>query len=164
MSEHPIAERITDALKSHDYWHETFEHEPVRTSEDAARIRPDYTLEQGAKAIILRVKVPSVGKKFVMLVMPGNQKFDSAKIKLLLHSNDIRFATEDEVETLTDGVKPGGVPPFGNLFGIEVVCDVKLFEHEKIIFNAGRNYSIAMMSADYKKLVEPLIADINVTQ
>ena len=161
MSEHEIAQRIIDILTAKKYWHETFEHEPVRTSEDAAKIRPDYTLKQGAKAIILRVKVPRVGKKFVMLAMPGDQKFDSSKIKLLLKSNDIRFATEEEVEVITDGVKPGGVPPFGNLFNIEVVCDEKLFENEKIIFNAGRNYSIAMMAEDYKTLVKPLVADIN---
>ena len=161
MSEHPIAQIIIDILAEKNSWYETFEHEPVRTSEDAARIRPDYSLEQGAKAIILRVKIPSIGKKFVMLVMPGNQKFDSSKIKLLLKSNNIRFATEDEVNTITNGVKPGGVPPFGNLFDIEVVCDQKLFDNEKIIFNAGRNFSIAMMAVDYRELVSPQIADIN---
>jgi Ala-tRNA(Pro) deacylase len=160
MSEHPIAQRITGLLDQHKCWYETFEHEQVRTSEEAAKLRPNYTLEQGAKAILLRVKVPSVGKKFVMLVLPGSQKFDSAKVKPLLHSNDIRFATEEEVDIITGGVKPGGVPPFGNLFDIEVVCDKKLFESEKIIFNAGRNYSIGMKSEDYKMLVSPLIADI----
>jgi len=107
MSEHPIAKEIVSLLEENNYWHETFEHEPVRTSEEAASLRPNYTLKQGTKAIILRVKVPSVGKKFVMLVMPGDKKFDSAKVKPLLHSNDIRFATEEEVQTITDGVKPG---------------------------------------------------------
>jgi len=160
MSEHPIAKRITDLLDQNNCWYETFEHEPVRTSEEAAKLRPNYTLEQGAKAILLRVKVSGVGKKFVMLVMPGNQKFDSSKVKTLLHSNDIRFATEEEVETITDGVKPGGVPPFGSLFNIEVVCDSELLNYEKIIFNAGRNFSIGMKSEDYKSLVKPQIADI----
>jgi Ala-tRNA(Pro) deacylase len=160
MSEHPIAQQITDILTSENCWFETFEHEPVRTSEEAAGTRPGYTLNQGAKAIILRVKVPSVGKKFVMLILPGSQKFDSSKVKKLLHSNDIRFATEDEVNIITSGVKPGGVPPFGNLFNIEVVCDKKLFDNDKIVFNAGRNFSIAMLAADYQKLVNPLVADI----
>ncbi len=160
VSEHPIAKKITDLLAVHNCWFETFEHEQVRTSEEAARLRPDYTLDQGAKAIILRVKVSGVGKKFVMLVMPGSQKFDSSKVKQLLHSNDIRFATEEEVDAVTDGVKPGGVPPFGNLFNIEVVCDSKLLEADKIIFNAGRNYSIGMKSQDYIMLVKPTTADI----
>lgn len=158
--EHPIHEQITDLLRQHDCWFEEFEHEPVRTSEEAAALRPNYTIQQGAKAIIIRAKIPNEGKKFVMLVMPADQKFDSTKVKQLLRSKDIRFATEDEVEEITKGIKPGGVPPFGNLFGLEVISDESLYQNEKIIFNAGRTSSIGMKSADYKKLVRPKIVDI----
>ncbi len=158
--EHPIHQQITDLLKQHGYWFEEFMHEAVRTSEEAAKTRPGYTLEQGAKALIVRAKVPNVGKKFVMLVMSAHQKFDSTKARQTLHSKDLRFATEDEVIELTGGVKPGGVPPFGNLFGLEVVCDPTLFHYEKIVFNAGRTSSIAMHSADYKTLVQPKIAPL----
>jgi prolyl-tRNA editing enzyme YbaK/EbsC (Cys-tRNA(Pro) deacylase) len=160
MEKHPIAQQIIDLLKEHDYWYEAFDHEPVRTSEEAAKLRDGYTLQQGAKAIIARVKIPNEGKKFVMLVMPANQKFDSSKVKRLLSSKDIRFATEDEVETITNGVKPGGVPPFGNLFGLQVVSDTTLYGNEKIVFNAGRTTSIAMKSEDYKTLVQPVVAEI----
>ncbi|HUS26603.1 MAG TPA: YbaK/EbsC family protein [Nevskiaceae bacterium] len=75
-------------------------------------------------------------------------------------SKETRFATEEEVEQITDGVKPGGVPPFGNLFGLQVVTDPCLYESEKIIFNASRTCSIAMKSADYKQMVDPLAAEI----
>lgn len=115
MAEHPIAQQILDLLQRRDCWFETFEHEPVRTSEEAAALRDGYTLQQGAKAIIVRAKVPNEGKKFIMLVMPADQKFDNTKVKQALHAKDIRFATEQEVEEITNGVKPGGVPPFGNL-------------------------------------------------
>ncbi len=158
--EHPIHQQITDLLRSQGCWFEEFMHQAVRTSEEAAKTRPGYTLEQGAKALIVRAKIPNVGKKFVMLVMPAHQKFDNSKIKQALHAKDLRFATEDEVSELTGGVKPGGVPPFGNLFGLEVVCDPSLFQYEKIVFNAGRTSSIAMCSADYKTLVQPRIAPI----
>jgi len=124
------------------------------------RFVPAIFLQQGAKAIIIRAKVPNAGKKFVMLVMPGNQKFDNAKVKQVLQAKDMRFATEDEVEEITKGVKPGGVPPFGNLFGLEVVSDAALYNNERIIFNAGRTSSIGMKSADYKQLVQPKIAEI----
>lgn len=158
--EHPIHQQITDLLRQHDCWFEEFEHQPVRTSEEAAKLRDGYTLQQGAKAIIIRAKVPNTGKKFVMLVMPGDRKFDSPKVKLVLRAKDIRFATEDEVEELTKGVKPGGVPPFGNLFNLEVISDKTLYGNEKIVFNAGRTTSIGMKSADYKKLVQPVVSDI----
>jgi Ala-tRNA(Pro) deacylase len=160
MGEHPISQQIIDLLTEHNFWYEAFEHEPVRTSEEAASVRPGYSLGQGAKALIVRAKVSGEGKKFIMLVMPADQKFDSGKAKSVLRSKDVRFATEEEVESLTGGVKPGGVPPFGNLFGLQVVTDPALYTHEKIIFNAGRNCSIAVKSMDYKLLVSPLIAEI----
>jgi prolyl-tRNA editing enzyme YbaK/EbsC (Cys-tRNA(Pro) deacylase) len=158
--EHPIHQQITDLLRQHDCWFEQLEHEPVRTSEEAAALRDGYTLQQGAKAIIIRAKIPNEGKKFVMLVMPADQKFDSSKVKQLLHSKDIRFATEDEVEEVTAGIKPGGVPPFGNLFDLEVITGKTLYDNEKIIFNVGRTSSIGMKSADYKQLVQPKVAEI----
>jgi Ala-tRNA(Pro) deacylase len=158
--EHPIAQQIISLLHEHDVWVESFEHEHVRTSEEAAALRPGYTLAQGAKAIIIRAKIPNEGKRFIMLVMPGNKKFDSSKVKQVLGSKDIRFATEDEIAEITSGVKPGGVPPFGDLFKLEVISDPSLYENEKIIFNAGRNVSIAMMSRDYKELVKPKLAAI----
>lgn len=158
--EHPVARQILDLLTKGDYWHETFNHEPVRTSEDAAKIRDGYTLQQGAKAIIVRAKIPNEGKKFVMLVMPADRKFDGSKVKQVLGTKDIRFATEEEVTAVTDGVKPGGVPPFGNLFGLEVVSDPSLYDNEKIVFNAGRTTSTAMRSEDYKTLVQPRVEEI----
>jgi prolyl-tRNA editing enzyme YbaK/EbsC (Cys-tRNA(Pro) deacylase) len=158
--EHPINRQITDLLRHQNYWFEEFQHDQVRTSEEAAKTRPGYSLQQGAKAIIIRIKVPNEGKKFVMLVMPADQKFDSSKVKQLLSAKDIRFATEDEVEGITKGVKPGGVPPFGNLFGLEVVSDKTLYDNEKIVFNAGRTSSIGMKSEDYETLVKPKVEEI----
>jgi len=159
MGEHPIHQQIIDLLQEHDCWFEEFTHQAVRTSEEAAQTRQGYTLQQGAKAIIVRAKVPNEGKKFVMLVMPADQKFDNNKVKSVLRAKDIRFVTEEEVEAITKGVKPGGVPPFGNLFGLEVVSDPSLYTNEKIVFNAGRTSSIAMKSADYRKLVNPRVAE-----
>lgn len=90
--------------------------------------------------------------------MPGDQKFDSSKVKMLLGSKDIRFATEHEVAEVTKGIKPGGVPPFGNLFNLEVISDPSLYHSEKIVFNAGRTTSIGMKSTDYKQLVKPRVS------
>lgn len=161
MSYHPTVEKIKSLLKENSAEFETFEHEPVRTSEEASKIRTGYTLGQGAKALIARVKEPGKGKKFVMFVIPGNKRFDPAKIKGNLGLVDIRFATEQEVGEITNGVLPGGVPPFGNLFNLEVFVDTSLFDNEEIVFNAGdKSYSIAMKSADYKRVVNPTIAEI----
>lgn len=161
MQYHPVVDKIKNLLKENGALFETFEHEPVRTSAQAANVRPGYTSEQGAKAIIARVKEPNKGKRFAMFVLSGNKRFDIKKIKSNLGLVDIRFATEQEVIEMTGGVLPGGVPPFGNLFGLDVFADQGLFENEKIVFNAGdKSYSIAMRSEDFRRIVNPVVSDI----
>jgi prolyl-tRNA editing enzyme YbaK/EbsC (Cys-tRNA(Pro) deacylase) len=155
---HPVVGQIKSLLNKNDCWYETFEHRAVRTSEEAAEIRTGYTIEQGAKALILYSN--DLGE-FIMLVLPADQRFDNNKVRSLLEVSHLRFARPDEVREVTNGVLVGGVPPFGNLFDLEVITDPSLLGNEKIIFNAGdRRYSIAIKSADYKKLVNPQIAQI----
>jgi prolyl-tRNA editing enzyme YbaK/EbsC (Cys-tRNA(Pro) deacylase) len=96
-----------------------------------------------------------------MLVFPADRRFDNAKVKALLGARDIGFASEQEISDLTGGVQPGAVPPFGNLFRLEVVADPSLFDNEKIVFNAGdRSFSVAMKSEDFKRLVKPRISSV----
>ena len=160
MDYHRVTEKIESLLKEGNFWYERFEHEPVRTSEEAASVRDGYTMRQGAKALIVRIK--KVGKKiFVMIVLPGNARFDTKKAKDLLNAKDIRFASPDEVAEITGGIVPGGVPPFGNLFNLEVYADESLFDNEKIVFNAGdKRVSLGMLSDDYKKIVSPHVVRV----
>lgn len=153
--------RLTALLTAERVPFETFEHAPVRTSAQAAETRPGYTLRQGAKAILLRVKRNATDTFFVMLALPADRQFDKRKVKHLLSARDLRFATESEVSALTGGVEPGGVPPFGNLWGLAVLADRTLFENERIVFNAGdRRFSLAMPSADYRRIVQPQVVDL----
>ena len=161
MEYHKTVQKIKDILVENDVWFETFEHEPVRTSEEAAKIRHGYSLRQGAKAIIVRVKEKGGNKYFSMLLISGDKRFDTDKVKKFLSAKDVRFATEEEVREITGGVELGGVPPFGNLFGLKVIADPNLFLNEKIVFNAGdRRFSIAMYSKDFEKLVSPQVESI----
>lgn len=162
---HPTVQRIKDFLNQHSVDYKCFEHEPVRTSEEAAAIRPEYSIAQGAKALIVRIKKKDVSKEeqkqFVQIVVPGDAKFDPRKSRHALHSKDIRFATPEEVSELTDGIVPGGVPPFGNLFGLEVYVEKTLLDNDEIIFNAGdRSYSMAISSKDYLASVKPNVVSI----
>lgn len=161
MEYHPTVNKIISLLEVNNCWFETFEHGPVRTSEEAAKIRTGYSLHQGAKAIIVKVYFVGNTDKFVMLVVPGDLRFDSQKVNQILKAKNLRFATEKEVLQITGGVLPGGVPPFGNLFNLEVYTDKSLFGNEKIIFNAGdRRFSIAMKSKNYLEITKPIICTI----
>ncbi|MFO0703799.1 MAG: YbaK/EbsC family protein [Patescibacteria group bacterium] len=192
---HPTVSKIAELLTEHGAWYETFEHEPVRTSEEAAKVRDGYTLSQGAKAIIVKTRKPinqEINKStnqeaqisnnqennsssvilngtkdpvkqimFVMLVMSADKKFDSKKAKRAVGVKDMSFATPEEVAEITGGVLVGGVPPFGNIFGIDVYADPSICTNEKIIFNAGdRSFSIGMKSEDYMRIVKPKAVEI----
>ncbi len=159
---HKCVNKIKSLIEQSGMWFEYMEHEPVRTSGEAARIRPkEYTLSQGAKALIVRIREYGGNKYFAMFIVPGDRKFNYQKTKELLNAKDIRFATEEEVAEFTEGIKVGGVPPFGNLFNLKVFADHTVFENSKIVFNAGdKRVSIALHTEDYKKLVNPQVVDI----
>lgn len=161
---HPTTSQITELLTQSGSWFETFTHQPVLTSKEAVKTRPGYTLQQGAKALIARVKPRGQEKTFMMLVVSAADQFDTKLTKQQLDLKEIRFATPEEVAEITGGILPGGVPPFGNLFGLRVVVDPGLVVNEKIVFNAGdRRFSVAMKASDYIKLVKPEIVKIVAT-
>ncbi len=155
---HQLVTAIQELLREKGVWYETFEHEEVRTSEEAAKLRHGYSISQGAKALILKAKLRNGEKKFIMCVLPGDRRLSSSRVKSVTDAKEIRFATQDEVYRITNGVVPGGVPPFGNLFGLDVYVDATLLKNEKIVFNAGdRRFSIAMYAKDFTALVSPII-------
>ncbi|NBD73728.1 hypothetical protein GVX82_01655 [Patescibacteria group bacterium] len=157
---HETVDKIEALLGEHDVPYTKFEHEPVRTSEEAAQVRPEYTLSQGAKALIIRVK-KNGEKYFVQFVVPGDARFDVKKARGVLSTNDIRFASEEEVSEITGGVKPGGVPPFGVLWDLPVYVDHHVLANDELIFNAGdRSVSIALRSEDYERVVAPTVAEL----
>ena len=97
-----------------------------------------------------------------MVVVPGDRQFDKNKLKTETGYEDMRFATPEEVNELTNGIIPGGVPPWGNLFHLPVFADLAIFENQKIIFNAGdRRVSIAMYAKDYQRLVAPVVKSLS---
>jgi len=58
---HATVRRIKEMLDQHGAEYKCFEHEAVRTSEEAAAIRPEYTLAQGEKVLQhFRKRLPAI--------------------------------------------------------------------------------------------------------
>src|SRR3989338_8682783 len=107
MPYHRTVMDILDLLKKKGCWFETFEHQPVVTSEQAAKLRHGYSISQGAKAIIVKIKNSAGENEFSMLVLPGDKKFSGSKVKKLLSAKELRFATANEISELTGGIQIG---------------------------------------------------------
>lgn len=144
-----LESKLTDAGVAFDISH----HEPVFTSEEAARIR-GATLASGAKALVCKAD-----NDFVMIVMPADCKLDGKRVRKSAGVKSLRFATAEEVNELT-GLKPGSIPPFGSLFTLPTWCDQRLREQVRINFNAGDHaISINMAFADYQRVESPRSGD-----
>lgn len=149
----PVFEKIKKLLAENKIQYEVIEHEPVLTSEDAARVRKT-PLKQGAKALVM-----FADRKPIMIVVPANLKIDMKKFKKDYTIRDLRMATSEEVEKVTS-VKVGAVPPFGNIFEIPLYVDKKMSENNKITFNAGEHTkSISMSYKDFERIAKPILGD-----
>ncbi len=155
---HPIVAAIRSLLDEHGITYTFLEHASGKTSEEMCAIRGDFSLSEGAKALIV-----ALDNGFAQIVVPGDKKFSSSKLRKIAETKEVRFATEEELAEITDGVLPGAVPPFGNLFNIPVYADTRIFDNKRIVFNCGeRTASIAMNPEDYRTVVRPIVADIAV--
>ncbi len=144
-----VFERVESLLNQHGVVFQVTRHEPVYTSEEAARVR-GTPLASGAKALIVKGE-----DGFVMFVVPADRKLDSHTVRRTKGWKKMRFATREEVLELT-GLTPGSIPPFGSLFGLHTHCDERLGENEIINFNAGdHSISVSMRYADYVPVEKP---------
>ncbi|MBI2148208.1 hypothetical protein HYU23_00860 [Candidatus Woesearchaeota archaeon] len=145
--------KIKAFLDKNKVEYKVLEHEPVYTSEDAARIR-NADIRMGAKSMIIR----SEGK-FYNFVLSAAKKIDWGKVKQILHTKSASLATPEEVLKVVN-CEIGSVAPFGNLYGIILYCDPYLLKNEEIEFNAGlHTTSIKMKAKDWEKLVKPEVVD-----
>ncbi|HZV94281.1 MAG TPA: YbaK/EbsC family protein [Candidatus Nitrosocosmicus sp.] len=152
-----MTERLEAWLREEGARYRLLEHAPAFTSAEAARVRGTPP-EAGAKGLVLLA-----ADKPVQVVLPGSRRVDNARVRALLGTRTLRFATPEELLALT-GCVPGAVPPFGNLFGLPVLVDEALAAREEIAFNAGSNdVSMVMATADFLRLsgarVERLASD-----
>lgn len=142
-----ILARIRDLLRGADIPFVEKQHEPTFTSEQSALARGE-PVSIGAKALVIKGD-----DRWAMFVLPADRKLDSAAARRHLGAKKTRFATPDELLSLT-GLVPGSVPPFGQpILPLELVADPVLCEQAKVAFNAGSlSTSIVMASADYRRV------------
>lgn len=148
-----IFSRLEQRLAQAGVPFDVLRHEPVFTSEEAARVR-GTALASGAKALVCKAD-----EAFVMFVMPADRRLESKLVRKQCGVRSLRFATREEVEQLT-GLAPGSIPPFGSLFSLGTWCDEQLAVQERINFNAGdHSISISLAYADYLAVETPRLGN-----
>ncbi len=146
-----VFEEIEKMLSNNDIRFEVIEHLATFTSEESAKAR-GTRLDQGAKAMVMKAD-----SKPIMVVVQASKAIDEEKLKSAIGAKGVKMARADEVKQLMD-CDIGSVHPFGNMAGLKVYVDEGLLKEDEIAFNAGSHTtSIKMKSADYRRVVEPIV-------
>ncbi|MHB8906167.1 MAG: aminoacyl-tRNA deacylase [Melioribacteraceae bacterium] len=94
--------------------------------------------------------------KMAMCVLPASYKIDFDLLKEALGGKNIRLANEVEFKDKFPECDVGAMPPFGNLYGMDVYVEEILAKDEEIAFNACSHIELLQMSfKDYGRLVKP---------
>lgn len=150
-----IPAKIKEYLDENNVRFEVAEHPLAYTATEVAG-KQHVPGKQMVKAVIVKSD-----DEFIMCVLPAIHLVDFVKLKNALGNDKIKLAEEDEISKLFPEYEIGAEPPFGHLYGLKVYVDSILQDDEEIVFNAGTHTDVIKISfADYKRLANPVIAEI----
>ena len=129
-------------------------HSPAFTSQEVAA-SAHISGWSMAKTVIVKVD-----GQFAMCVLPANLKIILQDLREITGMDDVRFATEAEFKNLFPDCEVGAMPPFGNLYDVDVYVAPTLAENDEIAFNAGSHTEVIRMAyQDFARLVEPKVVE-----
>lgn len=110
-----------------------------------------------AKTVIVKID----GKQ-AMVVLPAPEHIDLDLLKSATGANDVHLATELEFMPQFSECEIGAMPPFGNLYNMDVYVEESLSNDEMIAFNAcTHNELIKIKYEDFARLVKPKVVRIS---
>jgi len=109
----------------------------------------------GGKSILFKDK-----SGFRIFTIRADKEIDNKKVRSILKSQKLRFATNEELLELC-GVVSGALPPLGRPFvELDHYIDINLLENEYIAFNAAiLGHRIRIKVADFNRMVKATLCD-----
>lgn len=134
----------------------TIIHSPAYTSQEIAA-SAHIPGKELAKTVMVKVD-----GKMAMAVLPASFRVDFPTLKSLTGAHDVALASEEEFKGMFPDCEPGAMPPFGNLWGMDVFVAGRLAEDEEIVFNAGSHIELMRLSYhDFARLVKPKVVEFS---
>ena len=149
-----MVKRLQEFLDSHGVKYEVTPHREAYTSQEIAAASH---VSGKAMAKVVMVKR---GSAFVMTVLPAPCKVGTDRLQQVFGMPGVSIPYEHEFADLFPDCDTGAMPPFGNLYGLEVYLDEELTRQPRIAFQAGNHQElVSMRSADFIRLVQPKVAE-----
>ena len=149
------AKRLKDLLDRAGVKYVTIAHSPAYTAFEIAQAAHIHGKEF-AKTVIVKID-----GRVAMAVLAASEKLDFAQLKKAAGAKHVSLALESEFDQWFPGCEPGAMPPFGNLYGMEVFVSKTLAADEQIAFNAGSHAELIRTAyKDFERLVQPIVATL----
>jgi Ala-tRNA(Pro) deacylase len=104
-----------------------------------------------AKTVVVKLD-----DKLALAVLPASYQIDFKLLKKTSRAKKASLVPEDDFRNLFPDCEIGAMPPFGNLYDMDVYSTESLSEDEEIAFNAGTHTELIRMSyKDFERLVKP---------
>lgn len=149
-----LGSRLKACLEENRITYESIHHSRDFTAQETAA----HTHTRGkefAKTVVL-----IVDGRFALAVLPAHFRVSLPKLKATLRAQEIRLASEDEIEKVCPDCEAGAVPPFGNLYDMPIYVSPIIARDEKITFNAGTHEdAVRMRYEDFERLAKPQVFD-----
>jgi len=150
-------QKLKEFLDSHNIKYVTISHSRAFTAQETAA-SAHVPVKELAKTVMVKID-----GKMAMAVLPASAKVDFDLLKKATASATIEIANEKEFKDLFPDCEIGAMPPFGNLYGMEVFVAKSLTEDREIAFNAGSHRELVKLTyKDFEKLVKPKVITFSV--
>lgn len=151
------AKKLKDFLDSHNIRYITTSHSRAFTAEETA-VSAHIPRKELAKTVMVKID-----RKMAMAILPASDKLDLDLLKKETGAKQVEIAGEKEFKGLFPDCEVGAMPPFGNLYGMDVFVAKSLTEDREIAFNAGsRRELVRLAYKDFEQLVKPRVVKISV--
>ncbi|MDP4174490.1 MAG: YbaK/EbsC family protein [Bacteroidota bacterium] len=145
---------VKDYLQKRDVRFKDIFH-PVSFSAQETAARAHVKGREFAKTVLI-----FVDNKMVMTVLPASHFIDFDKLKTTLKAVKVGLASESEFKSRFPGCEVGAMPPFGNLFNMEVYMSESLLVNRDVTFNAGSHTeAITISIGEFVRIINPKILD-----
>jgi Ala-tRNA(Pro) deacylase len=150
-------DRLKEYLNKQRVKYVTLSHSAAFTAQEVAASAHIKGLEL-AKTVIV-----TLDGKLMMCVLPASHQVDFALLRESTNSSRASLVPEQDYKEKFPDCAPGSQPPFGNLYGMDVLVSSALLQDREIAFNACSYSELIRLSLDdYLKLVNPKVLDFSV--
>jgi len=144
--------QLKEFLDSKNIKYITISHSPAYTAQ-AIAASAHVSGKELAKTVMVKVD-----GKMAMAVLPASLQVDFDLITGAVGARKVELASEAEFKDLFPECEVGAMPPFGNLYDMDVFVAARLAEDDEIAFNAGSHTELIKLSfRDFEQLVKPKV-------